>query len=64
MILLHNVMGIIFRWKIFDYMLKIDILRNYYPKNLDVLRVGFWGFGYPKDALLAKTVCVMHLGIS
>ena len=45
--------------KIFNYMLKIDILRNSSPKILGVLRGAFLGFGCPKrhpDALLAKTM--------
>ena len=37
----------------FNYMLEIDILRNYFPKHLCVLRGYFWGFGCPKDAQMS-----------
>ena len=43
-------MGIMLRWKIFNYMLGIDILRNYFPKYLGVLRGDIGGIGCPKDA--------------
>ena len=39
-------------------MLGIDFLRKYFPKNLRVLKGGFWGFGFPKDA---QTPCWLRL---
>ena len=55
---LYNVMGIILRWKNFNSLLEIDILRNYYTKLLVVLRGDFLGFGCLKepDIMLAKTL--------
>ena len=42
--------GIILRWQNFNYMLKIDILRNSCQHFLEgVLKAGFWGFGCPDD---------------
>ena len=58
MISLYNAIEIIWRVKIFNYMLEIDVLRNSSQKVLGVLRGAFLGFGCPKrhpDALLAKT---------
>ena len=49
-------MGIMLRWKIFNYMLDIDIIRNYSPKDLGVLRGDFWSFGCLEDALQVKTM--------
>ena len=37
-------------------MLGIDILRNLSQNTVEVLRRGFWGFGYPNDTVLAKTM--------
>ena len=54
-------MRIILSWKNFNYMLAIDILSNYLPKYLGVLRGDFWGLGFPKDALLAKTIAGHHM---
>ena len=45
--------------KIFNYMLEIDILRNFSQNFLGVLRGAFLGFGCPKrhpEALLAYTM--------
>ena len=36
--------------KKFNHMLEINILRNYFAKNLVVLRGELLGFGYPKDS--------------
>ena len=50
----------------FNYMLEIDILRNSSPKKVGVLRGAFEGFGCPKrhpDALLTKTMCLMHASL-
>ena len=44
MISLYNVMGIILRWRNFNYMLEIDILGNYFLNNLGVLRGDFFFF--------------------
>ena len=51
-----SVEGIILRCK--NDMLVIDILRNYFPKDLGVLMGDFWGFGCPKDA---QTPCSLRL---
>ena len=40
-------MEIILRWKTFNYMLEIDILRNNFPKK--ILRGVLCGFGCSKD---------------
>ena len=37
----YKVMGIMLRWKIFNYMLENDILRNYFQKYLGVLKGDF-----------------------
>ena len=37
-------MGIILKWKKFNYMLEIDILRNFLQNILGVLNGDFWGF--------------------
>ena len=55
---LHNIMGIILRWKDFNFMLEIDILTNYSPPFLGVLSGDFlrgWVSKRHPDALLAKT---------
>ena len=38
---LYNVIGIMFRWKSFNYMLGIDISRNYLPKDLGFMKGDF-----------------------
>ena len=64
---LYNVIGIIWRWKQFKYMLETDILRNSSQKIFGFpegcfLRV--WAsFGHP-GALLAKTMPAIFLLIS
>ena len=55
-IIITQFMGTIMKWEKLNYMLEIDILRNYFPKDLVVMRGGSWGIGCPKDALLAKTM--------
>ena len=52
-------MGIILRWKSFNYMLEIDNLRSDAHKYLGVLRGGFLRVGVYKlhpDAVMAKTM--------
>ena len=43
-------MGILLRWKKHNFMVKIDILRNYFLKNLGVLRGDFRGIRCPNNS--------------
>ena len=58
----HNVIiqchGNYFKVENFNCMLEIDILRNYCPRDLSVLKSNFWGFGCPRDA---QTPCWFRL---
>ena len=41
-------MGIILMEEIINYVLEIDIFKNYSPQNLGVLKGDFWGFWVSK----------------
>ena len=41
MIFFNNAIGIILRWKDFNYTFEIDISRNHFQKNVGVLRRDF-----------------------
>ena len=56
---IYNAMGIILRWKLFNYVIEIGIFKNSSQKSLVVLGGDFWELGWPKrhpDALLTMTM--------
>ena len=46
---LYNAMGIMLRWKLYNYVLEIGIFRNSSQNILGVLKGDSWEFGCPKD---------------